>query len=46
MIASILTDIGITIGILVESLLPGGTGSASDGAAGKPPPQDEKGLKE
>ena len=35
-IASILTAIGMAIGVLVEALLPGG---------GEPPPKDEKGLK-
>ena len=42
-IASILTAIGIAIGVLVEALLPGGGGAA---AGGEPPPKDEKGLKE
>ena len=42
-IASILTAIGMTIGVLVEALLPGGGGTL---AGGKPPPKDEKGLKE
>ena len=42
-IASILTAIGMAIGVLVEALLPGGGGTA---AGGKPPPKDEKGLKE
>ena len=41
-IASILTAIGMTIGVLVEALLPGGGAAASGG----PPPKDEKGLKE
>ena len=41
-IASILTAIGMTIGVLVEALLPGG-GAISGG--GKPPFKDEKGLK-
>ena len=36
-IASILTAIGMAIGVLVEALLPGG--------GGEPPPKDEKGLK-
>ena len=40
-IASILTAIGMAIGILVEALLPGGATTAS----GEPPPKDEKGLK-
>ena len=41
-IASILTAIGMAIGVLVEALLPGGGAAASGG----PPPKDEKGLKE
>ena len=41
-IASILTAIGMAIGVLVETLLPGG-GAAT--ASGGPPPKDEKGLK-
>ena len=44
-IASILTAIGMAIGVLVEALLPGGAAKAS-GGGGKPPPEDEKGLKE
>ena len=43
-ITSILTAIGMAIGVLVEALLPGGAAAASGG--GKPPPEDEKGLKE
>ena len=43
-IASILTAIGMAIGVLVEALLPGGAAMASGG--GEPPPKDEKGLKE
>ena len=43
-IASILTAIGMAIGVLVEALLPGGAAAASGG--GQPPPKDEKGLKE
>ena len=43
-IASILTAIGMAIGVLVEALLPGG-GAISGGGA-EPPPKDEKGLKE
>ena len=42
-IASILTAIGMAIGVLVEALLPGGATVASGG--GEPPPKDEKGLK-
>ena len=41
-IASILTAIGMAIGILVEALLPGGGGVVG----GEPPPKDEKGAKE
>ena len=43
-IASILTAIGMTKGVLVEALLPGGGGAISGG--GEPPPKDETGLKE
>ena len=42
-IASILTAIGMAIGVLVEALLPGGAATASGGGE---PPKDEKGLKE
>ena len=42
-IASILTAIGMAIGVLVEALLPGGGAAAASG--GEPPPEDEKGLK-
>ena len=45
MIASLLTAIGMAIGMLVEALLPGGSGAVASGG-GKPPPKDEKGLKE
>ena len=45
MIASILTAIGMAIGVLVEASLPGGGGAVASGS-GKPPPEDEKGLKE
>ena len=41
-IASILTAVGMAIGVLVEALLPGGGAAA---ASGGPPPKDEKGLK-
>ena len=44
-IASILTAIGMAIGVLVEALLPGGGGAAA-ASGGEPPPKDEKGLKE
>ena len=44
-IASILTAIGMTIGILVEALLPGGA-VATSGRGAEPPTKDEKGLKE
>ena len=43
-IGSILTAIGMAIGVLVEALLPEGGGAAASG--GEPPPKDEKGLKE
>ena len=48
MIASILTAIGMAIGVLVETLLPGSGGGAASasGGGGEPPPKDEKGLKE
>ena len=44
-IASILTAIGMAMGVLVEALLPGGGAAAASGG-GKTPPKDEKGLKE
>ena len=44
-IASILTPIGMAIGVLVEALLPGGGAAATSGGGGEPPPKDEKGLK-
>ena len=43
-IASILTAIGMAIGVLVEALLPGGGGAAA-ASGGEPPPKDKKGLK-
>ena len=43
-IASLLTAIGMAIGVLAEALLQGGAATAS-GGGGKPPPKDEKGLK-
>ena len=42
-IASILTAIGMAIGVLVEALLGGGAAVAS--GSSEPPPKDEKGLK-
>ena len=39
MIASILTAIGMAIGVFVEALLPGASGA---GTTGNPPPNDEK----
>ena len=45
-IASILTAIGMAIGVLVEALLPGGGATMASGGGGEPPPKDEKGLKE
>ena len=45
-IASILTAIGMAIGVLVEALLPGGGAAVASGGGGEPPPKDEKGLKE
>ena len=44
-IASILTAIGMAIGVLVEALLPSGGGGGTT-TSGGPPPKDEKGLKE
>ena len=44
MIGSILTAIGMAIGVLVEALLPGGGGGSA--AESPPPPKDEKGIKE
>ena len=46
MIASILTAIGMAIGVLVEALLPGGDVGEGGGGGGKPPPKNGKGLKE
>ena len=46
MIASILTAVGMAIGVLVEALLPGGGGAAAISGGGEPPPKDERGLKE
>ena len=44
-IVSILTAIGMAIGVLVEALLPGGGATTASGGGGEPPPKDEKGLK-
>ena len=44
-IASILTAIGMAIGVLVETLLLGGGAATTSGGGGEPPPKDEKGLK-
>ena len=44
-IASILTAIGMAIGVLAEALLLGGGAAAASGGGGEPPPEDEKGLK-
>ena len=41
MIASILTAIGMAIGVLVEALLPGSGGSGTTASGGEPPPKDE-----
>ena len=45
-IASILTAIGMAIGVLVEALLPGGGSAAVASGGGEPSPKDKKGLKE
>ena len=45
-IASVLTAIGMAIGVLVEALLPCGGGATTSGGGGEPPPKDEAGLKE
>ena len=45
-IASLLTAIGMAIGVLVEALLPGGGGAAASDGGGELPPKDERGLKE
>ena len=46
MIASILTAIGMAIGVLIEALLPGGGGASAASGGGESPPRDEAGLKE
>ena len=45
-IASILTAIGMSIGVLVEALLPGGEGGGAAASGGEPLPKDERGLEE
>ena len=45
-IASILTAIGMAIGVLVEALLPDDGGGGAMASRGEPPPKDEAGLKE
>ena len=45
-IASILTAIGMAIGVLVGALLPDVGGAAAASGGGEPPPKDGKGLKE
>ena len=45
-IASMLTAIGMAIGVLIEALMPGGGGGGTAASGGEPPPEDEKGLKE
>ena len=46
-IASILTAIGMAIGVLFEALSPAGGGAAmASSGGGEPSPKDEKGLKE
>ena len=45
-IASIVTAIGMAIGVLVEALLPGGGGGGAMASGGEPPPKDDAGLKE
>ena len=45
-IASILTAIGMAIGVLIEALLPGGGGAAAASGGGGKPPKDEASLAE
>ena len=44
--ASILTAIGMAIGVLSEALLPGDGGAAASRGGHEPPPKEEAGLKE
>ena len=44
-ITSILTAIGMAIGVLVEALLPGGGAATASRGGAEPPPKDDKGLK-
>ena len=47
MIASILTAVGMAVGVLIEVLLPGGgDGGATASGGDEHPPKDEAGLKE
>ena len=44
MITSILTAVGMAMGVLVEALFPGGGGTEiASAVGGKPPPKDKKG---
>ena len=45
-IGSILTAIGMAIGVLIEALLPGGGGASATSGGGESPPKDEAVLKE
>ena len=45
-IPSILTAIGMAIGVLVEALLPDGGGGGVMASGGEPPPKDDAGLRE
>ena len=45
-ITSILMAMGMVIGVLVDALLPGGGPRSASAVGGKPPPEDEKGVKE
>ena len=44
-IASILTAVGMAIGVLVEALLPDRGATTASGGGGEHPPKDQKGLK-
>ena len=45
-IASILTAIGMAIGVLIKALLPGSRGASVASGGDEPPPNDDAGLKE